>query len=129
MCCMQARRLHAKNQDASRVLNKDMFLAGVLGMLEAARRWSPQAATGAFLTYAHHYIVKAMVSTFQDYENNDIFIPRYLHDVRPRVLRAAKELHAQSGQPEGQQVGGTSARHGTLARASQRSTSPLCPLR
>jgi DNA-directed RNA polymerase sigma subunit (sigma70/sigma32) len=85
---VQARRLQSNMQVVRKVPFSDMFLAGVLGVVEAARRYdvteaacreSSSSSSGRnvrFLTYAQHYVRKAMRQAMKDYDANDVFIPR-----------------------------------------------------
>jgi DNA-directed RNA polymerase specialized sigma subunit len=87
---VQARRLQSNMQVVRKVPFSDMFLAGVLGLVEAARRYdvteaacrdssSSSSSSGRnvrFLTYAQHYVRKAMRQAMKDYDANDVFIPR-----------------------------------------------------
>ena len=85
---LQAHKLQYKVEPSRRVPYDDMFSAGVLGMLEAARKFHIQPAESMqgstvvensvrFSTFAHSYITKQMRQAMMNYDANDIYIPRY----------------------------------------------------
>ncbi|KAF5842028.1 hypothetical protein DUNSADRAFT_9597 [Dunaliella salina] len=104
----EARRFQSNVYGGKRAPYDDMLLAGITGLIQAAKRFNPpelqrqqqqqqqtqQPRAARFLSYAHSYIQKSMREACNGV--NEVYIPRYLMDMRQRVMQALGEMEAEA---------------------------------
>jgi DNA-directed RNA polymerase specialized sigma subunit len=77
---VQAKRFKAALGQAGEAAGHELYMAGVLGLMQAARRWTPHMRGKAktFLTFAHHYIRLNMMATYRELQSSHVYIPRWV---------------------------------------------------
>lgn len=73
---LQVKRFKAALGDASELAHHELYMAGVLGLMQAARRWTPHMR-GNFLTFAHYHIRANMMAAYRELQSSHVYIPRY----------------------------------------------------
>ncbi|RME56966.1 sigma-70 family RNA polymerase sigma factor [Candidatus Parcubacteria bacterium] len=75
----------------------DSFQWGVVGLMEAARRWDPTQRAGKFSTYAIHWIRKYIFEAFYQSNHNPLNVPRASHYHARKLKRVAELLAKKHG--------------------------------
>uniref|UniRef100_A0A7S3VR51 Uncharacterized protein n=4 Tax=Dunaliella tertiolecta TaxID=3047 RepID=A0A7S3VR51_DUNTE len=130
----EARRFQSNVYGGKLAPYDDMLLAGIIGLVQAAKRFQPpdqqqqqqqqphQPRAARFLSYAHSYIQKSIREACNGM--NEVYIPRYLTDMRQRVMQALRELEAEAQAAAAQRPDGRTPQISMRAVAARAGVTP-----